>query len=84
MRLNVSTKIVYSELVIIAVIYMTLVPYVLAIMDFKPLQLVHYINVTMIIVSPLGIASAFYFIDRWECRPIEMLVLLSGTPAGSA
>ncbi len=73
MRLNVSTKIVYSELVIIAVIYMTLVPYVLSIMDFKPLQLVHYINVTMIILSPLGIASAFYFIDRWECRPIEML-----------
>jgi len=73
MKLNVSAKIVYSELVIIAVIYMTCIPYILLSMDFKPMQLFHYINVTMIILSPLGIASAFYFIDRWECRPIEML-----------
>ncbi|HSQ78828.1 MAG TPA: hypothetical protein VLN91_08035, partial [Nitrospirota bacterium] len=73
MKLNVSAKIVYSELVIIAVIYMTCIPYILVSMDFKPMQLFHYINVTMIILSPLGIASAFYFIDRWECRPIEML-----------
>jgi signal transduction histidine kinase len=65
MKLNVSAKIVYSELVIIAVIYMTCIPYILVSMDFKPMQLFHYINVTMIILSPLGIASAFYFIDRW-------------------
>jgi signal transduction histidine kinase len=73
MKLNVSTKIVYSELVIIAVIYTAFIPYILISMDFKPMHLFHYIYVTMLIVSPLGIASAFYFIDRWECRPIEML-----------
>ena len=73
MTLNVSKKIVYSELVIIAVIYTTCIPYILVSMDFKPMHFFHYINVTMIILSPLGIASAFYFIDRWECRPIEML-----------
>jgi signal transduction histidine kinase len=72
MKLNVSTKIVYSELVIIAVIYTAFIPYILISMDFKPMHLFHYIYVTMLIVSPLGIASAFYFIDRWECRPIEM------------
>jgi signal transduction histidine kinase len=72
-QLNVSTKIVYSELVIIAVIYATFIPYILVSMDFKPIQLLHYMNVTMVILTPLGIASAFYFIDRWECRPIEML-----------
>ncbi len=73
MNLNVSTKIVYSELVIIGVIYTTFVPYALVIMNFSPVHLVHYINVTMLILTPLGIASAFYFMDRWECRPIEML-----------
>ena len=73
MKLNVSTKIVYSELVIIGVIYTTFVPYALVIMNFSPFHLVHYINVTMLILTPLGIASAFYFMDRWECRPIEML-----------
>lgn len=73
MKLNVSTKIVYSELVIIAVIYTTVIPYILFSMDFKPLHLFHYLNVTMIILSPLGIFSAFYFMDRWELRPIEML-----------
>lgn len=73
MKLNVSTKIVYSELVIIAVIYTTVIPYILISMDFKPIHLFHYINVTMVILSPIGILSAFYFIDRWECRPIEML-----------
>ncbi len=73
MKLNVSTKIVYSELVIIAVIYTTCVPYIIACMDFKPMHLFHYINVTMVILSPLGIFSAFYFMDRWELRPIEML-----------
>jgi len=36
MKLNVSAKIVYSELVIIAVIYMTCIPYILLSMDFKP------------------------------------------------
>ena len=72
-QLNVSTKIVYSELAIIAVIYATLIPYILASMDFSRIQLFHYIMVTMVILTPLGIASAFYFIDRWECRPIEML-----------
>jgi signal transduction histidine kinase len=72
-RLNVSTKIVYSELVIIALIYITFVPYILASMDFSPMQLLHYMNVTMVILTPLGIVSAFYFIDRWECRPIQML-----------
>jgi signal transduction histidine kinase len=73
MKLNVSAKIVYSELVIIAVIFLTCIPYILVSMDFKPMQLFHYAFVTMIILTPLGIASAFYFIDRWECRPIEML-----------
>jgi signal transduction histidine kinase len=72
-QLNVTTKIVYSELVIIAVIYTTFIPYILVSMDFKPIQLFHYMNVTMVILTPLGIASTFYFIDRWECRPIEML-----------
>ncbi|HXY54938.1 MAG TPA: ATP-binding protein [Nitrospirota bacterium] len=72
-QLKVSAKIAYSELAIIAVIFATLIPYILVSMDFSPIQLFHYIIVTMIILTPLGIASAFYFIDRWECRPIEML-----------
>lgn len=73
MSLNVSTKIAYSELVIIAVIYSTLIPYILVCMDFTPIQMFHYIVVTMMILTPLGIASSYYFIDRWEGRPIEML-----------
>src|SRR5512143_739506 len=72
-QLNVSTKIFYSELVIIAVIYTTFIPYILASMDFKPIHSFHYMSVAVIILTPLVIASAFYFIDRWECRPIEML-----------
>ncbi len=72
-QLNVSTKIVYSELVIIAVIYATFIPYILVSMDFTPIQLFHYMNITRVILTPLGIASGFYFIDRWECRPIQML-----------
>ncbi len=72
-QLNVSKKIVYSELVIIAVIYTTFIPYILVSMDFKPIHLFHYMSVTMVILTPLGIAWAFYFMDRWECRPIDML-----------
>lgn len=71
--LNVSKKIAYSELVITAVILTTLIPYIVYNMDFRPLFLFHYVNVTMWILAPLGFASLFYFIDRWECRPIEML-----------
>jgi hypothetical protein len=56
MRLNVSTKIAYSELVIIAVIYSTLIPYILICMDFSPIQMFHYIVVTMMILTPLGIS----------------------------
>ena len=73
MKLNVSNKIAYSELVIIAVIFTTLIPYMIVIMDFTPRLLVHYINISLFILTPLGIVSAFYFMDRWECRPIEML-----------
>jgi signal transduction histidine kinase len=73
MKLNVSNKIAYSELVIIAVIFTTLIPYMIVIMDYSPRHLAHYINISLFILTPLGIASAFYFMDRWECRPIEML-----------
>ncbi len=73
MKLNVSKKIAYSELVIVAVIFSTLIPYIFVAMDFSPSHLFHYIIVTMFILSPLGFFSLFYFIDRWECRPIEML-----------
>lgn len=71
--LNVSKKIAYSELVIAVIIFTTLIPYIIYNMDFNPLALYHYINITMWILAPLGFASLFYFIDRWECRPIEML-----------
>ena len=73
MKLNVSNKIAYSEIVIAAIIFSTLVPYILVSMYYKPIQLFHYINITMFILAPLGFASLFYFTDRWECRPIEML-----------
>src|SRR3990172_1915149 len=73
MKLNVSNKIAYSEIVIAAIIFSTLVPYILVSMYYKPMQLFHYINITMFILAPLGFASLFYFTDRWECRPIEML-----------
>jgi signal transduction histidine kinase len=73
MKLNVSNKIAYSEIVIAAIIFSTLVPYILVSMYYKPIQLFHYVNITVFILSPLGFASLFYFTDRWECRPIEML-----------
>lgn len=73
MKLNVSNKIAYSEIVIAAIIFSTLVPYILVSMYYKPMQLFHYVNITVFILSPLGFASLFYFTDRWECRPIEML-----------
>ncbi len=73
MRLNVSQRVVYSEAVIAALAYTTLVPYILMIMDFSPLQLSHYINITLLILTPLGFISLFYFSGRWECRPVEML-----------
>ncbi len=73
MNLNVSKKIAYSEIVIAAIIFSTLVPYILVSMYYKPIQLFHYVNITMFILAPLGFASLFYFTDRWECRPIEML-----------
>jgi hypothetical protein len=73
MKLNVSNKIAYSEIVIAAIIFSTLVPYILVSMYYKPIQLFHYVNITMFILAPLGFASLFYFTDRWECRPIEML-----------
>ncbi len=73
MRLNVSHRVIYSEAVIAALAYTTLVPYVLMIMDFSPLQLSHYVNITLLILTPLGFMSLFYFSGRWECRPVEML-----------
>src|SRR5574337_1160831 len=73
MKLNVSRKIVYSEVVIAALIVTTLVPYILVNMDFTPLQLFHYVVVTMFVLTPLGFGSLFYLTDKWECRPIEML-----------
>jgi signal transduction histidine kinase len=72
-QLNVSKKIAYSELVIVAVIFTTLIPYIIYSMDFTPHYLFHYVFVTMMILAPIGLLSLFYFIDRWECRPIEML-----------
>ncbi|MHB8843442.1 MAG: sensor histidine kinase [Nitrospirota bacterium] len=73
MELNVSKKIVYSELVIIAVIFSTIIPYILVSMQFSTAHLFHYIFITIVILSPIGIFSAYYFMDRWELRPIEML-----------
>ena len=73
MKLDVSPKIVYSEVIIAALIFATLVPYLLASVEFTPLQLFHYVTITLFILTPIGIGSLFYFTDRWECRPIEML-----------
>ncbi len=73
MQLNVSKKIAYSELVIVALIFTTLIPYIIYSMNFSARHLAHYVFVTMVILAPLGLLSLFYFIDRWECRPIEML-----------
>jgi signal transduction histidine kinase len=73
MKLHVSQKIIYSEMVIAALIVTTLIPYILVSMDFTPLQLFHYINITLFILIPLGFGSLFYFTEKWECRPFEML-----------
>ncbi len=73
MKLNVSQKIVNSEIVIAALICTTLVHYILVSMDFTPIQLFHYVIITLFILTPLGFGSLFYFTDKWECRPIEML-----------
>ncbi len=73
MKLNVSQKIIYTEVVIAALILTTLVPYILISMDFKPLQLFHYVFITLFILTPLGFGTLFFFTDKWECRPIEML-----------
>ncbi len=73
MRLNASQRVIYSEAVIAVLAYTTLVPYILMIMDFTPLQLYHYVNITLLILTPLGFISLFYFSGRWECRPLEML-----------
>jgi signal transduction histidine kinase len=73
MKLNVSQKIIYSEVVIAALILTTVVPYILIAMDFAPLQLFHYVIITLFILTPLGFGSLFYLTDKWECRPIEML-----------
>ena len=73
MKLDVSKKIAYSELLVVAVIFSTIIPYIVVNMDFTPLHMFHYVNVTMLILAPIGFGSLFYFIDRWECRPIEML-----------
>ena len=73
MKLNVSPKIIYSEVIIAAIIFATLVPYLLASMEFTPLQLFHFVNITLFILTPIGIGSLFYFTDRWECRPVGML-----------
>jgi signal transduction histidine kinase len=73
MELNVSKKIIFSELVIIGLIYCTWMPYNLVIMQFSPIHLLHYLFITIVVLTPIGIFSAYYFMDRWECRPIEML-----------
>lgn len=73
MKLNVSNKIIYSELVIIAAFFATLVPYIIFMMDYTPSQLVHYLVVSLFILTPLGLLPAFYFVNRWECRPLEMM-----------
>jgi signal transduction histidine kinase len=73
MELNVSKKIIYSELVIIAVIFSTLIPYILVSMQFSTAHLFHYLFITIVILAPIGIFSAYYFMERWESRPIEML-----------
>ena len=56
-----------------AVVFTTLIPYIIYNMGYSPAQLFHYVNITMLIPAPIGFLSLFYFIDRWECRPIEML-----------
>ena len=73
MKLNVSKKIAYSELLIAAMIFTTLIPYIIFNMNYSAVHLFHYVNITMLILAPLGFLSLFYLIDRWECRPIEML-----------
>ncbi len=73
MNLNVSQKIIYSEVVIAALVLTTLFPYLLAIMDFAPLQLFHFVIITLFVLMPLGFASLFSFTVKWEYRPIEML-----------
>lgn len=71
--LNVSKKIVYSELVITAILFSTLIPYIIYIMDFHSVVLFHYVNVTLLILAPVGFGLLYYFIVRWECRPIDTL-----------
>ena len=66
MELNVSKKIIYSELVIIAVIFSTLIPYILVSMQFSTAHLLHYLFITIVILAPIGIFSAYYFMERWE------------------
>lgn len=78
MLINVSKKIIASELLTISVIFLTLVPSIIFIMDFTPAQLFHYLNINMFVLLPIGLGTLFAFIDRWECRPIEMLSFYLG------
>jgi signal transduction histidine kinase len=73
MDLRVSQKIIYSELIIGAVVLATLIPYELLTMDFTRVQTARYLVMTLFVLAPLGMWSLFYFMDRWECRPIVML-----------
>ena len=61
MELNVSKKIIYSELVIIAVIFSTLIPYILVSMQFSTAHLFHYLFITIVILAPIGIFFSLLF-----------------------
>ena len=73
MRMNASRIIIASELLTISILFSTLMPLVIHAMKFSPLQLFHYLNINMFILLPLALGLLFVFIDRVECRPLEML-----------
>jgi len=73
MELRVTRKILASELLLFAVIHLTLTPYILTSMQFPSAVVRQYLIATSAILYPLMIVVSSFITTPWECRPIALL-----------
>jgi signal transduction histidine kinase len=76
LNLNARRQIVWAEVITVAVLHATLTPFLLVSMTFSQQLLVHYLAITTLVLYPLSLLTARYWVLPRECRPIESLALL--------
>ena len=76
LNLNARRQVVWAEIITVAVIHATLTPFLLVSIRLPQHLLLHYLAITSLVLYPLSVLTARYWIVGRECRPIESLALI--------